>query len=477
LVIDWFNPFTMKIAGRVVSYGAIVLHCLNLPIELRFLLENREVAQKPIIPGDPDIWTITHILTSFAEMMNKFSPPGKAIKTFKNPLGVMVAARILPFIADLQALRKVAGYMACNATQFYTWCLLVLDKIEDLDHGSWILRDSATVSAQARVWHEAVSVTAKNILSKASGVRWSPIHDIAQFDPVNHILLGFMHNWLEGVLMRHLRVLWGIGRPKTNEKKAVGTLDDIDGYATPSEMTETSDSEREHDEPVEFRTIPHPRQQTPEASTSHINAMDVDEESDDSTTPTPETYLGIPPEDFQDEEEDFIILDALGMFNFSPAEIGCIRTCISNISLPTWVARPPRNLGEASHGKLKAYESLILFTVIFPLIIPELWWGKGTTELAFLQNFHHLVACTNVVSSFSTSNTLADLFTNHYVKYRKALPQLFPIKFKSVSNHHFAQHNGSLLKFWGPFSALNEFAGERMNGMLQKIKTNRNTGE
>ncbi|KAF8142259.1 hypothetical protein K438DRAFT_1911289 [Mycena galopus ATCC 62051] len=202
----------------------------------------------------------------------------------------------------------------------------------------------------------------------------------------------------------------------------------------PSEMTETSDSERGQDEPIGFRTIPHPRQQTPEASTSHINAMDVDEE-------------------------------------------GCIRTCISNISLPTWVARPPRNLGEASHGKLKAYESLILFTVIFPLIIPELWWGKGATELAFLQNFHHLVACTNIVSSFSTSNTLADLFTDHYVKYRKALPQLFPIKFKSVSNHHFAQHNGSLLKFWGPFGALNEFAGERMNGMLQKIKTNRNTDD
>jgi hypothetical protein len=36
-------------------------------------------------------------------------------------------------------------------------------------------------------------------------------------------------------------------------------------------------------------------------------------------------------------------------------------------------------------------------------------------------------------------------------------------------------HNGSLLKFWGPFAALSEFAGERMNGMLQKIKTNGQT--
>ncbi|KAK7013213.1 hypothetical protein R3P38DRAFT_2546681 [Favolaschia claudopus] len=34
-------------------------------------------------------------------------------------------------------------------------------------------------------------------------------------------------------------------------------------------------------------------------------------------------------------------------------------------------------------------------------------------------------------------------------------------------------HNASLLKHWGPFPALSEFAGERMNGMLQKIKTNK----
>ncbi|KAF7373974.1 hypothetical protein MSAN_00610100 [Mycena sanguinolenta] len=432
--VDWFNPFTMKIAGQVLSFGVIILYCLNLPIEVRFRLENIFIVG--IIPGDPDIWTTTHILISFAEMMNKFASPGEKLQTFRNPLGVLVAARILPLIADLQALRKVAGYMAFNATQFCTWCLLKIEDIEDLNYRSWALRNSATVSAQAQAWHNAISATKKNALSKDSGVRWSPIHDIIGFDPVLHIVLGFMHNWLEGILARHLRFLWGIGRPKTAQVKDNKSANvDIDDGGYDSELTETSFA---GSEPAEAPDSD-PEIVPDSVPGSTPTQMDVDDEnSDHSTTPTPETYLGIPPPDSLNEEDEFEVLDELGMFNFSSIELGAIRTCIRNISLPTWVARPPGNL------------------VIFPLIIPELWWDKGNIAMKFLENFHNLVACTNILSSFSTSNAEADIYTDHYVRYRRALPHLFPIKFKSVPNHHFAMHNGPLLKFWGPLAALKQ---------------------
>jgi hypothetical protein len=38
--IDWFNPLTNKIAGKIVSCGAIMMFCLNLPPDLRHLPEN-----------------------------------------------------------------------------------------------------------------------------------------------------------------------------------------------------------------------------------------------------------------------------------------------------------------------------------------------------------------------------------------------------------------------------------------------------
>ncbi|KAJ6607789.1 hypothetical protein B0H10DRAFT_1817165 [Mycena sp. CBHHK59/15] len=457
--IDWFNPFTNKIAGPNVSCGAIIMYCLNLPIEVQFMLENIFILG--MIPiGLPNVWTTSHILLAFAQVMKEFAAPGKILRTQKNPLGVHVAAHMVPIIADLQAICKVTGYMAVNATLFCNWCLLKLSEIEDLDHTSWELRDSQTVAVQARAWFHATTVKLKIELSKASGVCWSPMHDIPGWDPILHIVLGWMHNWLEGILMCHLCVYWGIGQPKKEEKDVqnLGELDDIEEHLSGSEMSESgSELEELEREQVALQN----------------EDIEMNEERDCSTTPTQVGLRPGPDQQDDDDDDDFLDFDAPGMLNFSSAELGSIRSCIKRVALLTWVAQPPTNLGEAKHGKLKAHEYLVLFIAIFPLIIPELWWNKGNIELALLQNFYHLIACTDIVSSFSTSNTWAEQFTKQYVKYREALPRLFPVNFHSVPNQHLAMHYEKLLKFWGPMAALSEFLGERMNGMLQKVKTNR----
>ena len=110
-----------------------------------------------------------------------------------------------------------------------------------------------------------------------------------------------------------------------------------------------------------------------------------------------------------DSDSDFIPLD-LEMFTFSNSELAAIRDCISNISLPTWVGRPPSNLGNKSHGKLKAHELLSLFSMIFPLIILEFWYLPTATQTQknHLKCFHHLVSVMNITCSFKTSNKEAD---------------------------------------------------------------------
>ncbi|THU94689.1 hypothetical protein K435DRAFT_819951 [Dendrothele bispora CBS 962.96] len=157
----------------------------------------------------------------------------------------------------------------------------------------------------------------------------------------------------------------------------------------------------------------------------------------------------------------------------SQNKLEIIRKCIHEVTLPTHIHRPPSNLGEKSHGRLKADEYLVLFSFIFPLIIPTFWHPSDSDYTkALLHNFYDLVVCTNIIAMFSTSNAKADQYMTHYISYRKGLKDLFPT-YKVKPNHHYALHNGELLKYWGPLSALSEFPGERMNGIMQNIQTNR----
>ena len=149
-----------------------------------------------------------------------------------------------------------------------------------------------------------------------------------------------------------------------------------------------------------------------------------------------------------------------------------IRSGLAAVTVPSWLERPPTNLGEKSHGKLKADTWRILFTVFLPLILPELWHGTlDNRSNLLLENFHLLVYCTNIVCSNIVTSDMPELYAQHYHAYLLTSKQLFPHA-KPRPNHHYAMHNAEQLRFWGPLPQVSEFFGERQNGELQDIKTN-----
>ncbi|KAJ7474099.1 hypothetical protein FB451DRAFT_1035065, partial [Mycena latifolia] len=194
--------------GKVVSVGAIVLYCLNLPIELRFLLENVFILALIPASGSPDVYTISHILPFLTEAINAFAK-GKVLETDENPEGVSVFARLVPLIADLGAVRKVAGYMSHSADCFCSFCHARKADIDRLDWKNWDYRKGPIVRAQALAWKAMRTIKDQTQASRDNGVRWTPVHDVYKWDPVRYVILGFLHNWLEGVLQHHLRILWG----------------------------------------------------------------------------------------------------------------------------------------------------------------------------------------------------------------------------------------------------------------------------
>ncbi len=282
------------------------------------------------------------------------------------------------------------------------------------------------------------------------------------YEPILDLILGMMHNWLEGVLQHQLRELWGIGR---KEKKDSGSGDeevkDSNISDSADELEELHQEAQEHQKSLE-RT-----------------AQSSSDSDSDNGTPTPRGSPAPMEQDLDngqgqdDDDDDFIGVNIGSQFNFTKAQLTKIHECLAEVSLPTWVGRPPTNLGEKGHGKLKAYEYLILFSVILPLIIPELWYGHNdATEDQLLESYYQLTAATHIIISYTISNSEAEQFTSHYVRYRKSIQHLYAAV-PSMPNHHMAMHNELLLKHWGPLTSLAEFSGEQINGIFQKVKTNR----
>jgi len=397
----------------------------------------------------------------------EYQAPGKSVQTHRHPEGVPVQVRIVPYIADLPASWKGAGFVSIKGNLLCSFCKCLTAEIEILDLNRWATHTGAEVRQQAQTWLEQGTKSGHDALVTKNGVRWTSLHRLPDWDPVRHHILGFMHNWLEGVLAHQLRTLWGIGRDQKNSEK----LDEIDAEETFTDM-DVSDSADEAEELQ--REI-----EEYEALAAGIGAMPLGSDGDitprGSPTPAPmeidvRDYGGGEDEDPDDGpyipgENDQVAFDA--------DQLTQIRTGLAEITRPTWVNGPPTNLGEKVHGKLKAEEFLTIFSDFFPLIIPEFWWpGANALEKMQLKSFYDLVASTNIVASFKTSNSEAEAYTSHYKDYQQSIQHLYP-DFASKPNHHFAMHNEWQLKYWGPLPSLSEFPGERMNGLLQKIKTNR----
>lgn len=290
-----------------------------------------------------------------------------------------------------------------------------------------------------------------------------------------------MHNWLEGILQEQLRNLWGIGRKKGKGNDEDGD-DDDDAWI----HSDVDESQSELDQPE--RNAPSrasssfsararfgpPSERSPSPEVSTLQDEDIEMDSGPSTPTaasfhTPQLFPEDDPEPGNDRHINIPLTN-----DMPQAHIAAIRRCIRDVSLPTWVGRPPVNLGEAKHGKLRANDYLVLFAFILPLVIPEFWHVPGSSEAdrLQLQNFEDLVVCTNIVCSFKTSNADADLFTRRYKEYRRSKKRLFPF-WRSKPNQHWAMHIADFLKYWGPLAALSEFPGERLIGLLQDVLTNK----
>jgi len=327
----------------------------------------------------------------------------------------------------------------------------------------------------AEEWRQAQTKVRRKEIFDEHGVRYSSLHKLHYRDQVQHTVLGMMHNWIEGILQHHTRVKWGLGI--ISAKNDSTAEDNTTPAATPTGNELNIDIDMLYDELADLDAESQEHLDTPshgkrlhsESSLQFSDDEMVDSPHDEEFQPDSDSDSN---SDYANEEKEEHEAAWRSKCIFGPEALSKIHECIAGANIPTWIARPPRNLGEKSHGKLKADQWLTLFTIFLPLILPEIWLAsRKTHDAALLNNFYDLVKCTNIVCSYSASNFSADDYLYHYIKYRQSSKTLFP-GVTTRPNHHYAMHNAELMKFWGPLPMISEFPYEQHNGTLQKIKTN-----
>ncbi|KAI9069640.1 hypothetical protein FKP32DRAFT_1559295 [Trametes sanguinea] len=157
---------------------------------------------------------------------------------------------------------------------------------------------------------------------------------------------------------------------------------------------------------------------------------------------------------------------------FSGRVLDAVRKDIANVTLPSWLQRPPRNLGSADHGKLKADQWRTACTVNMVITLVRLWSDASATrtEQLALTNFLHLVAAVDLATRQTMSAERAHKFDHHMMEYVRGIRSLYDAKL--VPNHHLALHLIDCLLLFGPTLAWWAFPFERYNGLLQRLNTN-----
>ena len=150
-----------------------------------------------------------------------------------------------------------------------------------------------------------------------------------------------------------------------------------------------------------------------------------------------------------------------------------IRKDISTVHIPSWLERPPANVGSAATGKLKADHWRTLCTVHMVITLGRLWGraSSSVNEKAALENFMHLVAAVDLATRRTMFRERAMAFDEHIEAYLLGIRSLYDAQL--VPNHHLSLHLKKCLFLFGPTHGWWAYPFERYNGMLQRLKTNR----
>jgi hypothetical protein len=302
-------------------------------------------------------------------------------------------------------------------------------------------------------WLKAQTENKREEIFKNTGVRYSTLEELPYWDPTRMINLDIMHNMILGALKDHaetkLRISersWKYQKGKTNTSDSEAsenesehelfysyTENEIDARAARILLREAADDirnlpmKRVSKNPIASSSTsqhtPSQRQRIAMIPTSNLTERYHDDlDYVPISTDNPSSEYNLDPQ------------ETLSWSKFSPELLGELQDLINETIIPSDWTRVPKNIGEASHGSLKAAEWLLLYKLYIPMLMIINQSGSNPFPDDIINNTLHLISALNISTSWTTNSQSCSDFTRHWTKYRQISKKMFP-DIDSKPNH------------------------------------------
>ncbi|KAJ7070191.1 hypothetical protein C8F01DRAFT_977459, partial [Mycena amicta] len=454
---DGFNPFYNKTAKQFDN----ICHLGTIP------------------PDRPTVDRYGHFLRLIVDNLLEFWDPGVFFsRTYKHAGGSHAKGLLIPLAADMLALREFLGFTSSTSTHFCPGCFIALAYIENFDPSTWPSRDHETHMRHAKAWKDAKTVKEQETLASQHGVRWSELLRLPYWKVVEKATVEPMHALDSGLIEQHVRDILRID------------LKDNGGDGSGPRMPRPSKPADDilNAEMVAIMTVI----QLHRHKADFLNLV----MRDNKVTFRGLWYLCYAHKlRLAGDRRDRLILrlkkwlQALGMSEAAETTddgrggavlgidvMNVIWDYMTKTILPGWVGKAPKNWGTAKRGKLSAANWRIIFTIHMPIALIWLWRDEVGRKKEILDNMMDLVTAIWAASSRETSEDIAQIFDEHYLRYMTRFIQLFP-EDNVHPNQHCAFHISSNLRRFGPGHTRGAQFYERLIHVLQGLNTNMKKGE
>jgi hypothetical protein len=487
LCVDWFNPNQNMAAGKFTSVGLILMACLNLPPHLRYLPEN--LFPVAIIPTrEPNGDQMNHILSPIVtKLLHSWQKGTWFTKTPMYPSGRLSRSVISISICDLPASKKINGFASHSADSFCSHCFTTQSDINNINSAEWRRRSREHHIYWATKWRDATTNAERKAIFRDHGVRWSELLRLPYWDPTRQVVVDGMHGLFLGIVQHHCREILGIdtSRRKTKQKKQISAknLDEARSIV----LSKSSTSQLRKIKIDVLRILCH-RMGIPTVTNGrNVKKAQLVSELMARSTGNPSN----PGHNEIDDDaampfgtgDDFtsVFSDGFADAHLSKDDIRLLQSHIQSTTRPSWYAPPPPNLGEPSHGKLKADEwrSCIEFDIPVALVqmaAKRKWRGGRIPQDKIIHSTMLLAMAVRWATSHTTSEEHVRKYNEYMHAYLQSLLDMFPYM-KLRPNHHISLHLGPSFLDLGPMRGWWTFPFERMVGIFQKINTNSKLGE